>query len=369
MSRAPRRTGFAAYQPFFLGATLIAIVAPPFWVASVLGLLPTPWPTDPASHGHELLLGFATALIAGFLITKASKPTVWLAFGFWLAARLAAAYPPLFPWPIFGAGFSLAFVGLMVWLAGWPFLRAARSGHNLVFLPILASLLVSELAYQAATVAAWPEIRHRSILVALDGVTGILFTMGGRIIAGLAAGCLRRQGIAVNHRLQLPWEGLGCLALAAAALADAADMPDLSRAALAVAGMAVLIRLSLWRVWRLRGERDVVLLLVGYGWLAVGLLLPITGMSRSDALHALTIGALGTLSTTMMVRSVILRRRLDRPFPLPAFAAALSLSVAAMSRLLWPAFGPPSLIVAATIWAAAYLVVLAELWGSLNLRP
>ena len=71
-THAPRgwpvwRLGF---RPFYLGATAFAALAVPLWMAMLLGAwqpsLPLPallW------HGHEMLYGFAVAVIVGFLLT------------------------------------------------------------------------------------------------------------------------------------------------------------------------------------------------------------------------------------------------------------------------------------------------------------
>src|SRR5512143_1326336 len=58
------------FRPFFLGAAIWAIVAPALWIGSLQGhvqLAPSygalPW------HGHEMLFGYGSGVVAGFLLT------------------------------------------------------------------------------------------------------------------------------------------------------------------------------------------------------------------------------------------------------------------------------------------------------------
>jgi uncharacterized protein involved in response to NO len=77
-----------AYRLLFPLATLNALVAVPLWLVlrsrhpAVIGAT---W------HGHEMLFGFALAVIAGFLSTRPIRTVVWILAGTWFAARIAAA--------------------------------------------------------------------------------------------------------------------------------------------------------------------------------------------------------------------------------------------------------------------------------------
>ena len=88
------------FRPFYLGAAAFAALAVPLWWALYIGLLSLPLVVAPLLwHAHEMLFGFAVAVIVGFLLT-AGKAWTGLptprgaALGglaaLWLAARLAA---------------------------------------------------------------------------------------------------------------------------------------------------------------------------------------------------------------------------------------------------------------------------------------
>ncbi|MBP8307835.1 MAG: NnrS family protein, partial [Burkholderiaceae bacterium] len=91
-------------RPFYLGAAAFAAISVPFWVAAVLGAIALPMPLSPLLwHAHEMLFGFATAVIIGFLLsagkawtglTVARGPALGALATLWLAARLAAIGAP-----------------------------------------------------------------------------------------------------------------------------------------------------------------------------------------------------------------------------------------------------------------------------------
>ena len=106
-SKPPRFALFElGFRPFYLGAAAFAALAVPIWLwiwasgaepMSIPGLL---W------HAHELVFGFAAAVVAGFLFTAVRNWTglpmphglsLGLFFALWLAGRIgmAAFYHPV----------------------------------------------------------------------------------------------------------------------------------------------------------------------------------------------------------------------------------------------------------------------------------
>ena len=92
------------FRPFYLGAAAYGMLAVPLWIAMLLGEVSLNLTVSPVLwHAHEMLFGFAVAVIVGFLLT-AGKAWTGLATprggvlaalaGLWLAARLAAVFAP-----------------------------------------------------------------------------------------------------------------------------------------------------------------------------------------------------------------------------------------------------------------------------------
>ena len=59
------------FRPFFLGGAVFALIGIAAWAAVLLDVLPAWQPLGGwlAWHRHEMLFGFAAAIIAGFLLT------------------------------------------------------------------------------------------------------------------------------------------------------------------------------------------------------------------------------------------------------------------------------------------------------------
>ena len=64
------------FRPFFLLASVFAAAIVPLWVAMLAGLTSPGAYLDPSSwHAHEMVFGFAVAVIAGFLLTAVGNWT------------------------------------------------------------------------------------------------------------------------------------------------------------------------------------------------------------------------------------------------------------------------------------------------------
>lgn len=150
----------------------------PLWVLAYSGITAACADCDPfARHAHELLFGYALAVVGGFLFTKVGKGALAVAFICWLAARVAV-FADLEPTPV-TAALALAFPVCVFLFAGLPFLKAARTAHNAVFAPVLGAFMFAELVFQLGSLGWLTEGERRGVYLALDLVTLLLFVMGG----------------------------------------------------------------------------------------------------------------------------------------------------------------------------------------------
>ena len=143
-----------------------------------------------------------------------------------------------------------------------------------------------------------------------------------------------------------------------------------------VAGIAVALRLSRWRGLHTVREPLLLILHVGYGWLALGLLLlGLNGLTdmlpATAALHALTVGAVGTMTLAVMTRASL--GHTGRPLAAgPATKAIYGLiTVAALLRILSPLAGDYielALWLAGTAWSCAF-GPFAVVYGFVLARP
>ncbi|WFM71247.1 NnrS family protein [Halomonas sp. CKK8] len=350
--RTDRRPAWALFFPL---AALHAALAVPLSLAGMFGGLPML--ATPASHGRELLFGFALAVMAGYLLGPLPPRRLALLAGLWLVGRLGglAGYPA---WPLLLADAAFA---LLLAVSLVPRFLAAKKWRNRLLSPLLGLLCllaVASLAARPVLPGLLSPLLHQGVLWLL-----LLMTfMGGRVIAPAVNGHLmardRVAGAGVQPRLEAALIGL---LGAAGLLAIWPLLWPLAGALLALAGALVLGRLWRWSPWRLRDRPDLLGLLLGYAWLGAGALLMagdlLAGDSPAGGLHAITMGALGTLASGIMLRQAILRAR-GRPGEERWLAPLAGLfTLAAGLRLALPLAGLPALWGAAGAWSLAWLLV------------
>jgi uncharacterized protein involved in response to NO len=139
------------------------------------------------------------------------------------------------------------------------------------------------------------------------------------------------------------------------------------------AGLALGARLSRWRGLATAREPLLFVLHAGYGWLAVGLvLLGASGLAAffppSAALHALTVGAVGTMTLAVMTRAALGHGGQPLVAGRATVLAYILVSVAALLRLAAPLAGEAFLaltLAAGTAWSAAFLLFVVSYRGLL----
>ncbi len=98
------------FRPFFLFGAVYAGAMVPLWLVVFAGDMALPTAFAPRDwHVHEMLFGYVSAVIAGFLLTAIPNWTgrlpiqgapLALLFAAWLAGRLAVTFSGLIGWQI-----------------------------------------------------------------------------------------------------------------------------------------------------------------------------------------------------------------------------------------------------------------------------
>lgn len=359
-----RPATLAAERLFFPAAALYGAGAVPLSVHGMLTGNPLlPGLAGITGHAHELLFGYALAVVAGFLVTRTSQARLAWLFGTWVAARAAFLALPGSSWA-FAA--DVAFAALLAALTAPQFLKGAKKLRNKAFAPLLIALCLAVPAYQLGLHSDRHWLQFLALQEAVLLFALLMLFMGGRIIAPAAAGAIQQAGGHLAARVQPRIEAalLAVMALAALALAVPGGRTAAGGLLLAAALLA-LVRLVRWRLWACAGRPDLWCLGVGYLWLVIGLAL--LGLSWSaqlwpagSATHAVTLGALGTLSTAVMARVRLTRNRRDPAGmrSLPWITTAIAL--ATLLRLFGSGH-PPILAAAAALWSLALTILLVTL--------
>lgn len=364
-----RRDPFASIYWFPLAA-LYAMVILPWSVAGQLGVIWAPAGLrSAAGHGHEMLFGFALAVVAGYVLGPQPHRRLFAVMGIWFVARLASL-----GWPDawLTGGLNLAFAGALAWHVVPIYLRTAKKWRNKAVAFILMGLVLTVAAFQLATqLADTAQWQARLLLEGILLLSALMFFMGGRMIAPAIAGHLQDMSRMLKDRVQPRFEGGVLLLLGAALLLQLLTFPmsqTVTAVLLLLAALGTLIRFLRWRVWLCFVRADLAALLLGYAWLVAGWvwvafgLLP-TRLAITPALHAITVGALGTLTLTVMLRTRM-HRALKEPNAWPwTYVLALLPTLAALARL---AFGTITvdvawLWVASVCWSAGYMGLLVLL--------
>jgi uncharacterized protein involved in response to NO len=382
--RAGPATLFAyGFRPFFLLAALQGALAVPLWLGLYTGWFGLePALPPPLWHGHEMLFGYTTAVLAGFLLTAtpswsglppvAGAPLAGLVL-LWLAGRMVS-------W--FGGGLptaativDLAFLPALT-LAIVPHLEAAAR-RNLVLLPLLGALFVADLAVDLDGAGLLAGIATMALRAALDLFVLMVALIGGRIVPSFTANSLKARGEAAPLR-SFSWLDRAALAaLITMLLADLATLPQAAGALALVAAVLNGLRMRGWHSRRTLSEPLLWVLHLGYAWLVLGLawkgLVDLTGLlPGTEALHGLAIGAIGTMTIGIMSRASL--GHTGRPLVAPRLAvlAYVLISGAAFARLAAPLLAAdlylPALLVSASLWCAAWVLFLAA-FGGILIRP
>jgi uncharacterized protein involved in response to NO len=369
---ARRRRRFAlfalGFRPFYLLASLFAALAVPVWVAVLSGAMAMPMP-GVWWHAHEMLFGFAAAVIVGFLFTAGRNwtgldtPTgaaLAALAALWLAGRVAMAINA----GIWGAVVDLLFLPLAA-LALWGVLRRARSRRNYFLVGILSVLSLTNLAFHLGRLGAAPVDPLQALHFALGIVIVLETTIGGRVIPGFTATAIK--GVA---QWQNVWLNRAAIAGTGLALLSWAAVGDSWPGGALCLFVALLqgIRCLGWNPWAARRASLLWILHASHFWIPLGLvflgLAQWGWLPRAAGIHALTIGATGGLIIGMITRTAL--GHTGRPLVAgrPEVAAYLLVQLAAITRVLplvvFPAAATMGIHVAALAWSAAFLVYLGR---------
>lgn len=358
------------FRVFFLAAAASAAAAGGLWALS-LGGLARGAAVSVNEHAHEMVFGFGGAVVAGFVLTAVPNWTKTervhgLPLGalgaLWLAGRLAPWVPGPLATGLHTLG-ALFLVGVAVAI-GAPVVRA-RSTRNygvLLLVVALAGLAALSHAALAGLVAMQTTTLARHAAWAL----GLLvMVIGGRITPLFTQSALKKAGVDATVRARDRRDDVALAAAVLAVIANVIALPPVAVGGLFLfAAGAHAARLHGWGTFA--AVRDPLLLVLHAGYLWLVLAFALAGLSALApavvappvALHALTVGAIGTFTLGMMARVAL--GHTGRPLRAPVLATIAFgvLNLAALVRLLGPRDVALILPAAATLWSVAFVLYL-----------
>ena len=364
------------FRPFFLLGSLYAGLAIAAWLPMVAGGLALPSALAPRDwHVHEMLYGFAAAVVAGFLLTAVPNWTgrlplqggpLLLLVAAWGAGRLAVACSATLGW-MPAAFLDLSFLALLTTAVAREVV-AGRNWRNLKVLGALAALLVGNALFHVE--AHLSGAAEYGIRVGIAATLAMVMLIGGRIVPNFTRNWLAREN---PGRMPAPFGTLdkASMALAVPALAAWILVPAgrATGAVLVAAGLVQAVRLARWagdRAWR---DPLVLILHVAYAFVPLGFVLvgasALGAVPAGAGIHAWTGGAVGVMTLAVMSRASL--GHTGRPLVAsPAVRAVYLLATASvLARVcasLHPAWTGPLLPAAGALWSAAFLGFALAYW-------
>jgi uncharacterized protein involved in response to NO len=361
------------FRPFFFFAALYAGMAVPLWLWLYFsgGALPGPF-HGMHWHAHEMLFGYLGAVIAGFILTAipnwtgrlplSGRPLAML-FSLWLAGRLACTF---IPHPMAAMAVDLAFPAVLAFVV-WREVAAGRNWKNAPVAVMISLLGLANAADHAANADLLPHDFGQRL--ALGAVAMLIALIGGRIVPSFTRNWLVTSS---DGLLPAAFGHLDKVALCTMALAAicwiAAPESFAASAALLSAGALAAARLARWRGHRTWREPIVLVLHLGYGWLALAMtLLGASGftaaVSESAALHALTAGAIGTMTLAVMTRASLGHTGREITADRAILGVYVAVTLGAALRVAAPFAGDwyaHLIVCGGTLWSAAFLLFAAR---------
>lgn len=363
------------FRPFYLLASIFAVVAMILWILAIAGRIDGPAGIGLVDlHVHEFLFGFAPAVLAGFLLTAARSwsglPTAsGMGLGglalLWIVGRAMMAFSP-------GLGAMVLdslFLPTLALVVAVPIVRSRRWTHLRVVALVLL-LALANVAFHLQQSGAVGIDRLAPILCGI-GIWILMITLvGGRVIPNFTDNA---RGAPLARRFPA-LEAAVFLATAAAFLVRIAGAEKASAPLFVLASFLHLTRLVLWRPLRGLDEPLLWALPLAYAWIAVGLaLMGIASfglVGEVAAIHALTIGAIAGMMLAIMTRSTL--GHTGRPLRAfgPDALIYLSASVAAIARVGASMVSDGSLLtnIAGGAWILAFSVF-ALRYGPMLIGP
>ena len=357
------------FRPFFLFGAVLAGIMIPLWLAVFAGDMSLSTSFAPLDwHVHEMLFGYVSAVIAGFLLTAVPNWTgrlpiqglrLAVLFSTWLAGRFAVSFSETIGWRAAMVVDSLFL--LLLAAAATREIVAGRKWSNLKVVGVVILLAIANAAFHLEAhltgSAAYSARAGIALVVTLIGV------IGGRIVPSFTRNWLARQG---EGRLPIPFNRFDAVAMAigAAALAGWVVSPSgrTVAAALCLAGALHLVRLARWAGERTLSDRLVLILHIAYAFVPAGFFLAALSaldlIAPAAGVHAWTGGAIGTMTVAVMTRASL--GHSGRPLVASRatqaiYAAVVAAALARVCAALEPSHANVLLPVAGAAWTIGFL--------------
>jgi uncharacterized protein involved in response to NO len=339
------------FRPFFLGASVFAILAMGNWLLvyrfglqlDLTGLSIFQW------HAHEMLYGYAMAVIAGFLLTAAWNWTghetangagLALIFIFWVLARVLMASGTRFL--VYAAAADLLFMLGLGIAVGRPIIKVRQKRQTMVLL-IIALLAAANLLFYLGVAGLVDQGVRLGTHSGLYLVLGMVLFMGRRVIPFFTKGGVGYPVELKNAR----WNDIATSILFPAFLISEVFFQHHVAGALLAAGLFLSnsLRINGWHtlgVWQkpLLWGLFASFIMINLGFLLRAMMF-VTTIPDFLPIHAFAVGGIGIITMSMMARVTLghTGRNVHQAPPVMAFLLG-AMVLTATIRIFFPLMDP-----------------------------
>jgi uncharacterized protein involved in response to NO len=306
-----------AFRPFFLLAAFFSISSLIMWMGYFLGftfvgeqaMTPVVW------HVHEMIFGFAATVAVGFVLTAAqtwtkvpslSKGWIVLLIALWLSVR-AGLYINSSLWV------TMAIIAQCAW---WLTVLSAfarqlitsKNKRNYILLPVMSLIAL----FNMAVISNHFIFDSSETLLHFSRTTVLVFVMLMGLMGGRVIPFFTGSGAKVPTPQTPAWltplvSSVSSIGAALYFVGYFVALPFTPATIMMLGGVLHLWRLSFWKTGKtitipLLWSLHLSYFLMAIGMILLGLSYFTTRLAFSDALHMITIGAMGLMIFAMMTR-------------------------------------------------------------------
>lgn len=360
------------FRPTFLLGTFYAAFVVLVWVCFYSGALNYHGTLNViAWHIHEMVIGFISIIIFGFLLTATQNWTgmrgvhgikLQLLIGIWLMGRIFS-FLPLSSFILVSLDILyLAYASFLL----YPYLKSKSQNRNKIFLVVnLGFIITATLLCLYSLINNYLSLRQVGAL-AVGLVLLVISVIAGRVVPFFTKSAV--PNAQPTKKLALEW-ACHIMSLLPFVFLNLTSNSHSLIFIFALAGLIHFYRWILWKPWQTVSKPILLILHISYVWLAFGFLILSIGVLYpvlfSLGLHAITIGLIGSIIIAMVSRvslghtgrPLIATKLMITSYILIQTTAITRLGLGATDYLNYMT----SVKISGTLWVSAFLLLFISL--------
>jgi uncharacterized protein involved in response to NO len=371
------------FRPFYLLGAVYGAILIPLWILHLFGAVPLNSTFEGSTwHAHEVIFGFAVAVLTGFLFTAVKNwtgyptPTGWQLAGLatiWLLARVLLVSGP----SVLASLIDLAYLPLVGLGIGLPIWKSRNRRNYIIMLVIFVLFLINLYTHARA----WDIITFGPEPTLVTGLN--LFALLITIVAGRVIPMFINNSVPGANAGRISLVEIGAIAgmiILFVIEALRATFPNLLETAtlsytyaafLILLTSLHLIRIAKWSPHKTLNNPMLWIMPLSYFWLTASVAFRAMHQIWPQvepiiATHLLGVGAMGGMMLAMMTRSAL--GHTGRAIKAGKFETAcfVLIQIAVIARIasivVTGEFYTPLLHISATSWALAFGLFTIRYW-------